>query len=167
MIYRSLASFLVVLALAGCGGDDDDNGDGNGGESKPLQFEQVRSFTLEHPKGEDSFVGCENPDWNWVGAQREKQAQTAVTQAKRAETLRCPDGIVNEALYLEFSDAATARERLDALYGQCLGEACSPYLVAEHTAVVTPVADEKDAAYLEALKAECGCGEVVTPKASQ
>jgi hypothetical protein len=163
-VRAGLAVCLLALVLvAGCGGDDDGNGGGDEDEPKTLEFERVQSVTAEHltEQGEDNFTGCENPDWSAKGAAEEKRAQKEFNQAERVELLRCPPpSLLNSAVYLEFSDAEKAQERIDALYGECLGDLCSAWLLAEETAVVVPGEAEDGRPYVEALKADCDCGEI-------
>ena len=171
MTARVVACLLALVLMAGCGGDDGNGGGGgNGGEesTKTLEFEQVERFTVEYggAESERNFTGCENASWGGPGAQTEKRAE-GVFGATRAEVFGCvPDTLSGTAVYLEFEDAATAREQLAT--PACAPEFCSVYLVAEKTAVLTAFADvEEGRPYLEALKAECGCGEVVTAEPAE
>ena len=167
---HSQAIFLLVLAvaLAGCGGGDEAASDSAGGTSaqgnagtqgseRPpaLRFGDVEGFTLEHLKGEGTVrEECENQRWVESEAQKRKLAPFSGT--RRVEVLAC-DGVAHLA-YLEYENKAVAE---DGLAGALLA-----YLVAAETTVVMPLValDEPTALdYLEALKAECACGEVVRP----
>lgn len=169
MIRLRLVPVLAVLGLAACGGGDGDSGGGAGTapnapaartepapSGEPLRFEQVEDFTVEHfaalPKGDD---GCGDPAW-MQGDKAKQQAGMSFPQTKRTEALTC-DGVAS-VVYLEYEDAAAAE--------QGLASAAIGYLRAGETTVVMPLVtvDTKVAgAYLDALKAECGCGEVVKP----
>ncbi len=165
-----LVPLLAVLAVAACGGGDGDGDAGAGtagatatsartepaASGEPLRFEQVEDFTVEHfaglPKGD---AGCGKPAWI-RGDDRKQQAGLAFPKTKRTEALTC-DGVAS-VVYLEYEDAAAAT--------QGLGSAAIGYLLAGETTVVMPLVtvDAKVAStYLDALKAERGCGEVVKP----
>lgn len=158
-----LSLVLAVLALAGCGGDDgSESATTSAGEGAPstaesgeLQFAQVESFTLNYLEGAPA-VSKECNDLGWVEDQAQAQELAPFIGTKTVEVLTCDD--VPYLAYLEYEDATAAEEGL--------ASALLPYLAASDTTVVMPLIglDEATAAdYLEALKGECACGEVVEP----
>ena len=166
MTRRGLTPLLVVLALvAGCGGDDDSGDEATppaetteapaGGGSGSLAFEQVETFTLRHLEGE-AAVKEECKELEWVEDAARKKELAPFTGTRSVEVLTCDD--VPYLAYIEYADAATAKAGL--------APAAVPYLIAGETNVVMPLVglDEQVASgYLEALKAECACGEITRP----
>lgn len=173
---RHLIPLLMILALTGCGSDGDEAGStkgssptasesspttpeststANGAESATLSFDQVEGFTLAHLEGEGP-VSEECDELGWVEDEAQKRELAPFTGTKAAEVLTCDD--VPYLAYLEYEDPMAAQEGL--------APALLPYLVAGKTNVVMPLIalDETTAsAYLEALRSECSCGEVVQP----
>ena len=160
MRYR-LSSLFALLVLAGCGGGDDEPGAETSGDtgasstSAPLQFDQVEGFTLDLLQ-EDAEVSAECERLEWVEREAEKRELAPFTGTEAFEVLTC-DGIPYLA-YVEYVDDAAATEGL--------APALLPYL-ADGTAVVMPLVGMDEglaSSYLEALKGECSCGEVVEPE---
>ena len=156
-----LCSLLALLVLAGCGGEDEETGAETSSDtstsstSAALQFDQVESFTLDYLE-EDSKTSAECKQLEWVEDEAEKKKLAPLTGTETVEVLTC-DGIAYLA-YVEYADDAAATE--------ALAPALLPYL-ADETVVVMPLVgiDEVVASsYLEALKGECSCGEVVQPQ---
>ena len=161
-----LAPLLGALALLGCGGGEDggaetstsgaDTGSaGASAERGSLEFELVEGWTIDY-LAEEPAAGKECDDLEWVRDEGEKQELAPFTATELTEVLACDD--VPYVAYLEYGDDAAAEEGTAG--------ALLPYLVAEETTIVMPLValDEKVAsAYLDALTAECGCGEVVEP----
>jgi hypothetical protein len=169
---RRLIPLVAVLALAACGGDGGDGGadkaggstaTGSGGSASPAQppqFDRVKSFTLDHFKG-DSAVAGECRKLAWVEDPNRKGALLpAFPGTTRTEVLTCDD--VPYVVYLEYRDAASAQRSLASVQ--------LPYFLAQERIAVTPLVAVDDAPrsrYLAALKTECACGEVVNPKPAQ
>jgi hypothetical protein len=174
MRYRWLAALLAPLVLAACGGGDDDGDNGGGTKESAgaeggevLQFDQVRSFTVDYmrrmhdenvSRTDKKKVFCPSPQWSDDEALKQQTAD--IHQAASAELLSCvkTDAAVS---YLEFEDSAAARE------APATEPTTETATVVAGSALVTALfVGASELAYIEALKAECGCGEVVEPKAA-
>jgi hypothetical protein len=177
MRFRLLTVLLagLCLGLAACGGDDggeegggdragtatqeergEEGGVDAGDAGEPLAFEQVEDFTIE-TLGAEPAVKEECKELDWIRTEREKEEKLPRFQGvKSFEALTCEG--VPYLLFYVFPDAATAE--------RSLGLSQLPYLVAGGTTAVQPLiaVDERAAVrYLEALREECGCGEIVRP----
>lgn len=149
------------MILAGCGGGDEAETTTSGSASTPtstasteLQFDQVEGFTLDYLEGQAAGEACK--ELAWVEEEAQKEELAPFVGAKATEVLACDD--FPFVAYLEYEDAAAAEEGL--------APALLPYLMATDTTVVMPLVglDEATASgYLEALEAECACGEIVQP----
>lgn len=162
---RHLTSLLAVLAVAGCGGDaepsagspDSSSTTASAPETNVLQFDQVETFALDYLEGE-SAASKECQELDWVEDDAEKKELAPFTGTERTEILAC-DGVLYLA-YIEYEDAAAAEAGL--------APALLPYLVADETTVVMPTVgvDEQTASgFLEALRTQCACGEIIRPAA--
>lgn len=161
-----LTALLVVLAVAGCGGDDEPSsvGPGSSGtttpsapEAKVPQFELVETFALDY-LGREPAVRKECPELDWVEDDAKKRELAPFSGTARTEILAC-DGVVYLA-YIEYEDAAAAEAGL--------APALLPYLAADETTVVMPTVgmDEPTASrFLRALRSQCACGEIIRPAA--
>jgi hypothetical protein len=177
--YRWLTISLALVALSACGGDGDDGdgGDRDGGagsqartapsEEETLGFERVEGFTVDYMERrhddqvsstDPKKVYCPSPQWSDDEAMKRQTAD--VHRAESAEVLVCMEGDPSPAVsYLRFEDAAAASE----------APATTPStetatLVAGDTLVTAFFAGASEQAYIDALNAECGCGEVIQTK---
>jgi hypothetical protein len=153
-VTRAVATAVAVaaLALAGCGGDDGGGG-GGGSSSSSLTPESVRDFTvryLEDPANKAKVPVTECPD---------PELQREDDDGFEATVVSCASFENGATLvtYAVFPDAAAVRDH---------GLANTSYalLVDGNVAVWTSnkyFEGEEDGgdAFLEALKADCGCGE--------
>lgn len=154
---------LLALATAGCGGDDDEGGNTTPGNSSAsgssataqLEFDQVEGFTLDYLQ-EDAATSKECKELVWVEDEAKQRKLLPLTGTDTVELLTC-DGVPYLS-YFEYPDDVAASEGL--------APALLPYLMDETSVVMPLVAVEEEvaSAYLDALKEECACGEVVQPE---
>jgi hypothetical protein len=149
----------MAFPVVACGGDEE----AGTVTSEPtptnsagtLQFDQVENFTLTYLEGEKA-VRSECKELSWVEEESQKRELAPFTGTKSTEVLTCDE--VPYLAYLEYEDAAAADEGL--------ASALLPYLLVGDTTIVMPLAgvDEATASrYLEAVEAECACGELIQP----
>ena len=141
----------AALAVAGCGDDQDGGGSGSGSSS--LTPERVRDFTvryLEDPANKATVPVTKCPD---------PQLQREDGDGFEATLVGCASFESGATLvtYGEFPDA-------DAVRDHALANTSYAFLVDGNVAVWTSnkyFEGEEDGgdAFLEALKADCGCGE--------
>ena len=148
----ALAASAIICALAACGGDD---GDAGSGAPQP-SWEEARGAAL-------TVLGESAP---CNGGANDIEGRIDIGEEPRPERLVVLDcGGVSQIQYSEYAKTADVDQTLERL--GLSTTFTTPYFRNEQVLVLALVPDEElGRRVAEAIKADCGCGEVQTPGAA-